>query len=113
MRTGSQSFPALLAEGVASSVIPASVALSGCSASNSDGPSGRASGGSGASSASGGSAGAPPPSNNGGTGNTLVIGDPAGGTAGSVAQGGGESCATQTADAAITRLPVDIIVVID
>ncbi|MET0791478.1 MAG: hypothetical protein ABW061_08145, partial [Polyangiaceae bacterium] len=85
----------------------------GCSAANTDGATVHANAGSPAIGAGGGSAGAPAPSPNGGTGNSLVVGGPSAGAAGTGAAGGGESCATQKADANITRLPVDIIVVID
>ena len=94
----------------------AAVALGGCSAANTDGVGSAVHDSAGSDArggaALGGSTGAPPISG-GGTGNSLVVGEPPAGTAGVVASGGGESCATQQADAAITRLPVDIIVVID
>ena len=91
------------------------VLIAGCSAANSDtvqtahdSAGGNAAG----PGAIGGSTGSPPLSG-GGTGNSLVVGEPPAGTAGAVASGGGEACATQQADAVVTHLPVDIIVVID
>ncbi|MES1177985.1 MAG: hypothetical protein ABUL62_26925 [Myxococcales bacterium] len=109
MRT---TFQALLA--ATSAVVAlciASSALFGCSAANTDGATVHGSAGSITSGASGGAPSTPPP--NGGTGNSLIVGEPAAGTAGALAAAGAESCATQKADAAITKLPVDIIVVID
>lgn len=101
---------------VASFAILASFAVTaGCSAANSDGgANAHASAGSNVAGvgALGGST-ASPPISGGGTGTSLVVGDPPTGSAGAIASGGGESCATQQANAAITRLPVDIIVVID
>ena len=90
-------------------------AIFGCSAANADGgATERTSAGNNgvAAAATGGRTGAPP-LGGGGTGNSLVVGEPPAGTAGAIAAGGGESCATQQADAKVTRLPVDIIVVID
>ena len=89
----------------------ASGAVAGCSAANTDGAAVHGTAGSTSSGANGGAPSIPPP--NGGTGNSLVVGEPGAGTAGSLAAAGASSCATQKADAAITKLPVDIIVVID
>jgi hypothetical protein len=82
--------------------------ISGCSSSPTEGTKLRGTAGSSA----GGSIGAPEPGT-GGTGNSLIVGLPTAGSAGSGGSGGVESCATQKADAAIVRQPVDIIVVID
>jgi hypothetical protein len=82
--------------------------ISGCSSSTTEGTKLRGTAGGSA----GGSIGAPEPGT-GGTGNSLIVGLPSAGSAGSGGSGGVESCATQKADAAIVRQPVDIIVVID
>jgi len=82
--------------------------ISGCSSGPTEGTQRRDTGGNSA----GGSIGSPEPGT-GGTGNSLIVGLPTAGSAGSGGSGGVESCATQKADAAIVRQPVDIIVVID
>jgi hypothetical protein len=81
---------------------------SGCSAGT---PAGSVARGSAGSTSSGGSAVGP--SGEGGSGNSLIVGLPTGGSAGTGGSGGGDVCGTQKANAAIVRQPVDIIVVID
>ncbi len=83
----------------------------GCSAANSDGSTTHASAGNGPIDSNGGAGGAFTPVSDGGTGNQLVVGNPSAGNGG--ASAGAPSCATQKADANITKSPVDIIVVID
>ena len=97
------------------SLLGIAVLAAGCSAGSAAGSAARGSAGSSNNNNNntGGTASSPGPSGDGGSGNSLVVGLPTDGGSSTGGSGGAESCATQKANAAIVRQPVDIIVVID